>query len=160
MLPRLLAYDAWANAESLRSVLAVTPPPAEATRLLAHLAGAGGTWLARLRGTTPRLAIWPELAPTELARELDAVAAGIRDLMNDPESGRLDRIVTYTNSRGDTFTSTVEDILHHVVIHGGYHRGQVAAAVRAAGGTPALTDFIHFARVVQPRTPAPERPRV
>jgi uncharacterized damage-inducible protein DinB len=32
------------------------------------------------------------------------------------------------------------------VVHGGYHRGQIAAAVREAGGEPAYTDFIHAVR--------------
>jgi uncharacterized damage-inducible protein DinB len=40
----------------------------------------------------------------------------------------------------------VGDILTHVVAHSAYHRGQIAAAVRAAGGAPAYTDFIHAAR--------------
>ena len=31
----------------------------------------------------------------------------------------------------------------HVIMHSAYHRGQIAADVRAAGLTPAYTDFIH-----------------
>ncbi|HEY6147556.1 MAG TPA: DinB family protein [Thermoanaerobaculia bacterium] len=34
----------------------------------------------------------------------------------------------------------------HVVIHGGYHRGQIAAELRAAGFTPAYTDYIEAVR--------------
>jgi DinB family len=34
----------------------------------------------------------------------------------------------------------------HVVMHGTYHRGQIAAEVRAAGGAPEYTDFIHAVR--------------
>jgi uncharacterized damage-inducible protein DinB len=33
-----------------------------------------------------------------------------------------------------------------VVIHSAYHRGQIAADVRAAGHEPAYTDFIHATR--------------
>jgi uncharacterized damage-inducible protein DinB len=54
--------------------------------------------------------------------------------------------VTYKNSKGESWTSTVQDILTHVVIHSAYHRGQIASLMRAAGGTPAYTDFIHAAR--------------
>jgi len=42
--------------------------------------------------------------------------------------------------------SRVEDVLLHVVMHSVYHRGQAAADVRANGGTPAYTDFIHAVR--------------
>ena len=54
--------------------------------------------------------------------------------------------VTYQNSKGETWSSRKDDILMHVITHSVYHRGQVAAAVRAAGFTPAYTDFIHSIR--------------
>jgi uncharacterized damage-inducible protein DinB len=44
------------------------------------------------------------------------------------------------------FRSQISDILLHVALHSSYHRGQIAAAVRAAGVTPVNTDFITFAR--------------
>ena len=34
----------------------------------------------------------------------------------------------------------------HVVIHSAYHRGQIASDVRASGGVPAYTDYIHAVR--------------
>ena len=34
----------------------------------------------------------------------------------------------------------------HVVTHSAYHRGQVAAAVREAGGKPAATDLVVWVR--------------
>jgi uncharacterized damage-inducible protein DinB len=33
-----------------------------------------------------------------------------------------------------------------VALHGAYHRGQIAAALRGAGAVPEPTDFIAFAR--------------
>jgi len=54
--------------------------------------------------------------------------------------------IAYRNSAGDAFQSTVEEILHHVFLHGAYHRGQVAMWLRSAGAEPAPTDYIAFAR--------------
>ena len=54
--------------------------------------------------------------------------------------------VAYRNSKGEPWTSTVGDILTHVVTHSAYHRGQVASELRAAGFEPAYTDFIHAVR--------------
>jgi len=34
----------------------------------------------------------------------------------------------------------------HVIMHSAYHRGQIATDMRAAGLTPAYTDFIHSIR--------------
>ncbi|MFL5508025.1 MAG: DinB family protein, partial [Gemmatimonadaceae bacterium] len=52
----------------------------------------------------------------------------------------------YKNSAGEQFTSSVENILTHVFMHGSYHRGQVASLVRAGGDTPSPTDYIFFTR--------------
>lgn len=49
-------------------------------------------------------------------------------------------------AKGDSFSSTIEDILQHVITHSAYHRGQIAADLRTSGSTPAYTDFIHATR--------------
>ena len=38
------------------------------------------------------------------------------------------------------------DLLHHVAMHGMYHRGQVAQDVRRQGGEPVSTDLIFYLR--------------
>jgi len=58
----------------------------------------------------------------------------------------LGRGVTYRNSAGQQFTSAVEDILLHLCLHGAYHRGQIAWALRRGGAIPVSTDFIAFVR--------------
>ncbi len=60
-------------------------------------------------------------------------------------AGLLETVV-YKNSKGEPWTSTVEDILTHVVLHSAYHRGQIASLMRAGGEQPAYTDFIHAVR--------------
>ena len=40
----------------------------------------------------------------------------------------------------------MEDMLLQVVLHGCYHRGQVALVVRGAGAEPSPTDYIAFVR--------------
>jgi uncharacterized damage-inducible protein DinB len=58
----------------------------------------------------------------------------------------LAREVAYRNSAGQAFTNSVADILAQVALHGSYHRGQLALLVRQGGASPAVTDFIVFAR--------------
>jgi uncharacterized damage-inducible protein DinB len=59
---------------------------------------------------------------------------------------RLESGITYRNTKGEPWTNSVGDILMHVTMHSAYHRGQIAAAMRAEGHAPAYTDFIHGAR--------------
>ena len=59
---------------------------------------------------------------------------------------KLSETVTYRNSKGVAYESVVGNILSHVIIHGGYHRGQIAMLLRQTGNDPAITDFIAFER--------------
>jgi len=148
---RTLAYEAWANREALASLRRMGEPPAAAVRWLAHIAAAQTVWSERVWGMSQSVPIWPELALDEIAPLLDEAERRWTALLaetagDDAGDGALARPVSYANSRGERFTTRLDDILTHVTHHGAYHRGQIAAAVRAAGGEPATTDFIHAAR--------------
>ncbi len=142
---RLLRYDAWANGETLR-LLRAAPPPASAVRWMAHLVGAGELWLARLRDEPPTLPVWPDLDLAGCADGVARLAERWAAYLEALRAEDLEEGVGYRNSRGEYWTSTVADILTHVTMHGAYHRGQIAAALRENGAQPPYTDFIHAAR--------------
>jgi uncharacterized damage-inducible protein DinB len=142
---RLFAHAAWANRRVL-DALRTTPDPAEALRLFAHVLAAEHVWLSRLRGTAPAHAVWPPLTLGECVALADENAAGYTTYLAGLGEGDFARPVRYRNTAGVEYTNTVADILTHVATHGGYHRGQIAKAIRAGGGTPADTDFIIFVR--------------
>jgi uncharacterized damage-inducible protein DinB len=141
LLGRMLRYDVWANREALRSMRHGAPD--RSLRWLGHIIGAEFLWLDRMDGTQPGLPVWPELSLDECEELLQDLAGRIPDAV-DPAS--LARQVRYTNTKGERWTSTVEEILTHVVIHSAYHRGQIASDLRASGQEPAYTDYIHAVR--------------
>jgi uncharacterized damage-inducible protein DinB len=148
-LRRLFAYDAWANRETLASLERASPaPPAEAVRLLAHVVGTGWLWWARLRRQPSPLPVWPNLKLAALPEQIDrlesAWGATLDGMEADP--GRLSEEIAYVNSLGEAWTNRAGDLLEHAVLHGVYHRGQIAAALRRAGCEPASTDFVHAVR--------------
>jgi uncharacterized damage-inducible protein DinB len=145
-LERLFRWDAWANRETLASLRAVEPPTDRGTRLLAHVVGAEWLWLSRLRDEPSPLAVWPSIGLAACAEELDELAREWSALFSRLSPPSLERIVAYTNSKGEPWTSRVEDILLQVPFHSERHRGQIAAEVRACGGEPAYTDYIEAAR--------------
>ena len=144
-LARLLQYDGWANREALASLRAAPTPPG-GLRLMGHIVGAEALWHARLTGERAPLPVWPDLGLGQVETWLSDLEATWSKYLGRVLPVRLGERIAYTNTRGDAFTSTVEDILTHVVMHSAYHRGQIAAAVRAAGHEPAYTDFIHATR--------------
>ncbi len=90
--------------------------------------------------------MWPDLSLDEcesLARATHAAFGAFVDRLDD---AALERTVHYRNSAGAEFDSKISDILLHVVLHGSYHRGKVAAALRGANAEPAPTDYIGFVR--------------
>ena len=145
-LSRLLRYDIWANGETLDS-LRQGPPPARSLKWMGHIVGAEYLWLARLREEPAPLPVWPDLAVEQCAAHLGELSGMWHEYLADAGANRVAQRVTYTNSKGEEWTSAVEDILTHVTIHSAYHRGQIASDLRAAGQIPAYTDFIHAVRL-------------
>jgi uncharacterized damage-inducible protein DinB len=142
-LGRLLRYDVWANRETLGSLRQSASP--QSLKWLGHIIGAEYLWMARLRRSAGDLPVWPELDVEDCGKRLDELARLWPAYLEDAQ-GSFTEQVSYTNSKGEAWTSTVEEILTHVVIHSAYHRGQIASDVRASGGVPAYTDYIHAAR--------------
>jgi uncharacterized damage-inducible protein DinB len=145
-LSKLLDHLEWADQRVLDSLLAMPHPDARALDLYSHVLGTEHTWLSRILERTPREKIWPQLSLSAAANLAAENAASLRALLASHSSEQLQRQVAYSNSAGLAFESTVEDMLLQVVLHGCYHRGQVAMVVRGAGAEPAPTDYIAFVR--------------
>lgn len=141
-LERLFTYDDWANREEVESLRALASPAA-ALRLLTHIIGAEWLWITRIRSESAKMAVWPELSLDQCAAEIDRLRAAWQNILQtvDRES-----TIHYRNSKGESWSNSVDDILTHVVMHGAYHRGQIATLVRQGGDTPAYTDYIQAVR--------------
>jgi uncharacterized damage-inducible protein DinB len=139
-----LAYDDWANRETAASVARAAAPPEKARKVLAHIIGTQWLWLARIQAGVAKMAVWPALSADEVARESSELLQAWRTLLSDDKV--LGRAVAYNNSKGEPWSSSVEEIATHVVFHSAHHRGQVATLLRDSGHEPAYTDFIHGVR--------------
>ncbi len=140
---RLMAFDRWANAESLTSLQELTEPPLKAVRLMAHVIGAQCLWFSRVRGEAPHLPVWPDLDLATCAMELADISQKWEAFLRTRTPDGLRARVTYASPQNESWTNAVEDILMHVVVHSAHHRGQIAAELREAGATPRNTDFVY-----------------
>ena len=143
---RQLEYDVWANREVLASLKPLGEPLANCTRLLAHVIAAERLWFALLAGMAPAVAVWPGLSLDQCEEQVRELYLAYRGYFERELPAGFDRGVTYKNSKGEEWSSRVEDILTHVFMHSTYHRGQIAMQMRQAGHAPAYTDFIHGVR--------------
>jgi uncharacterized damage-inducible protein DinB len=144
---KLFAYDEWAVDRVLELLKATPGRNPKALGLLAHLLLAEKIWMLRLQGAdTVGIDKSPELTLAEcesLAVENQRVYAEFIDSLSEED---LDSVLTYKNLKGTEFSTPVKDILMHVALHGTYHRGQIATALRLEGQAPVNTDFITFVR--------------
>lgn len=145
-----LAADA-ALAESLRAAATV---PSPVLREYAHILGAEETWLARLERRTARAAIWPSGLLDEVLQLRKLVAESYRAYFAALQNADLERMISYRNSAGIEFSSSVGDILCQVMLHGQYHRGKVNLLLRQSGIPPVPADYIAFVRGAPAATPA------
>ena len=147
-LRRQVEYDAWANGEVLTAMTAggTGSGSAQPLKRLAHILSAERLWLDRLGQQPQSLPVWPEFSVAQCYAQMAELARTWREYFGGLSSAGLAEQITYKNSKGEPWTSTVQDVLTHVVMHSAYHRGQIASLVRAGGGTPAYTDFIHAVR--------------
>lgn len=145
---RQFSYDAWANGESLSAIQAASSQSdiVRPLKVFAHILSAERLWLERLRQQIQTMPVWPEsgiaqsqVQLAEVHRLWQAFLAGLSD-------GQLSQSTNYKNSKGEPWSSTVQDVLTHVLLHSAYHRGQIAILLREAGASPAYTDFIHAVR--------------
>lgn len=143
----LLSHLRWADRAVLESLRAAAPH-ASALELFSHIVGAEETWLARLESREPRAAVWPDITLEEAAELGESVHASLGRWIDTADDERLAAEITYRNSAGQQFTTRASDILTHVMMHGSYHRGQIALLLRQSGATPAPTDYVAFIRGV------------
>ena len=142
---RLYAYDAWAVARILSSLK--TAPSRKALNLLAHLLVSEQIWLLRLRGQdTSDINKSSEFSFDDCESLSNEMQRAYTDFLGSLNEADLDTPMTYKNFKGTEFHTPLRDILFHVAMHGTYHRGQIATALRAEGSTPVDTDFITFVR--------------
>jgi len=90
--------------------------------------------------------VWPSSTIEDCLALVEEMASAWRENLSGLAAGDLDEKVEYRNSKGELWSSRVQDVLLHVLLHSAYHRGQVALEMRAAGVEPAYTDFIHAVR--------------
>jgi uncharacterized damage-inducible protein DinB len=146
IFPRLFSHLGWADQAVIAAMRQTPTPNQEWLELFGHVLGSEHVWFARIEGRTPELAVWPALSIEECAAVAQANLQNYQLLAEQADAVRLGTMIHYRNSAGREFDSTVEDILLHVCLHGSYHRGQIARAMRQGGAVPAPTDYIGYIR--------------
>ncbi|MGG3452300.1 DinB family protein [Domibacillus aminovorans] len=137
----------WANHRILETLQSIEGETQEVSRLFSHILFAERVWITRLQGLdSSRLPIWSETDIEVCAELVIQNEESLTTLLTNLSNTDLDKLISYTNSKGKEFKNSVRDILTHVALHGQYHRGQINSRFRADGIEPVNIDFITFMR--------------
>ena len=141
-LHKLFDYDYWANSETLTSLRTVPGGIEKARKTFNHVIGAQRIWMARFENPDPPSAQpWPDLTLEECAIAIEDLHRRWKDILDNLTPEKLAGDLIYKNLKGIEYRTPIQDVLMHLILHSAYHRGQVAAAVREAGGKPTPTDY-------------------
>jgi uncharacterized damage-inducible protein DinB len=148
-IPRMLDHIHWANLEMLDALKLTNTHLEKALSLFIHILAAEKVWLNRLNETdTKQFDIWPRHSMEDCERLINDNRVGYSLLLKNLSESDYSRLISYTNSKGVAFTTSISDILTHVSLHGSYHRGQINALLRSEGYEPRNTDYITFTRLM------------
>lgn len=144
-LRRQFAYDEWANREVLAAIRRGAADE-RSLQLMSHILSAERLWMERLKQQPKSSPVWPKSSLERCEAQAAELARLWQKYLSPMTADDLSKSIPYKNTKGEAWTSTIVDILTHVVMHSAYHRGQIASHMRATGQTPAYTDFIHAVR--------------
>ncbi len=159
---RHLQFNAWANGkivEILKNLdeslldkeLKSSFPTIRKT--LYHIWDAELIWFKRIKG---------EQATTWPSEDLDETFAGalnsflktseeLTNFVSMKDKLFLEKRISYTNTKGLSFSNNIEDILYHVVNHSSFHRGQLITMLSELGETKfPPQDLIAYLRQLEP----------
>jgi uncharacterized damage-inducible protein DinB len=150
-----LKYDHWANHRLLDAVTQLDAekyvrgmgssfPSIRDT--LVHMAWAEWLWLERWQGHSPREHLNSADFPTleSIRNYWSAIEKRQMEFLGALREGSEQKGVRYANFQGIEWEYSLGEMIHHLVTHSTYHRGQVATMLRQFGIVPPQTDYLVF----------------
>ncbi|MBA4849709.1 DinB family protein [Emticicia sp. BO119] len=140
---KLFEHEHWANIEVLETFLEATEVSDRAHEIISHMVAAQTIWIERINGTPSDTKVWSVYEKVALQGLFDANYEALQTLIDRED---FNRVVTYINSRGAQYSSTVSDILTHMALHASYHRGQIILLIKGQVEKLPATDYIFYYR--------------
>lgn len=151
----LCSYDRWANARILEVVSGLTEEQftmdmksshGSVRDTLAHILAAEWIWLERWNGVSPKALFNPSAFPNvgALRNRWNEVERGYGEFIERITDDSLDKVVTYTNTKGEEWSYPLVKMFQHVMNHSSYHRGQVITMLRQLGKEAVTVDLLVF----------------
>ena len=114
----------------------------KSVKLFNHILNAHQIWNNRIEPKQPPFEVWGA-HPAEEWILIDK--SNYENTLLILENYDLGSQANYVR-KGQAVSSSIRDILFHIINHSTYHRGQIAIEFRLVGIEPLMSDYIHFKR--------------
>jgi uncharacterized damage-inducible protein DinB len=159
-LSQYAAYNLWANQLMIDWLLSKDPAIMEKevkssfptlNKTLSHIWVAEHVWMCRIEGI-----LWKNLTSRHDGQNTKQITDDIIlsstyyiDKLHTTDESELHKNIDYKLLSGDTCKSSIFNVIHHVMNHSTYHRGQLVTMGRELGiSDPPKTDFMEFGRLI------------
>lgn len=156
-LQSLFAYKAWANSELFKLLATLPPSRAEqlhsCVRTLNHIYVVDRIFRSHLSGELcPFDATNTKDTPSldQLHGNMSATDAWYVNYVAELTESAQFEALPFTFTDGDAGRMTREEILLHVITHGGYHRGNVGEILKSISVSPPRDLYSKFLHVSEP----------
>jgi len=157
----LYQYNVWANHRILIATSGLTPkqflapvgssyPSVRDT--LVHTMSAEWIWLSRWKGISPSGMFEATDFPTlqSIQTRWDAIEAQTQQFIDQLIPMQLAEVVSYVNTRNETWAYPLWQQMIHQVNHATQHRSEVAAMLTLFGCSPGDLDYLVYQDVLTP----------
>jgi uncharacterized damage-inducible protein DinB len=141
---QIFDYNYFSNKQLITVCSTLEEVPSKSGELFNHILNAHHIWNARILERPAEFDVWQN-HEMEAWEEIhyDNQRSSFEIITN---TEFWERRIKYENSEGAHFSSSLQDILFHIINHSTHHRGQILTDFRAQGIEPPIQDYIYYKR--------------
>lgn len=143
---RLLQYEHWANLQFIEALEKLENPPEKALSLMSHILNAQMVWFTRITNDHLVVGVWDLLPVSWLKETAEHSYQKWDSYVRDMDEADFDKLISYRNTKGVAYETSIGDILIHLSHHAAYHRGQIVTLLKPLVNPLPATDFILWLR--------------
>jgi uncharacterized damage-inducible protein DinB len=122
---QMFQCDYWAMTRLGAAMSDLQEVPERVLSLYAHLLATQHVWQCRIMDVPYTMNAWPEIQRKDWQATLQRNQELILPFLENLSEEDLEKVVSYKNSAGISYSNSVGDILTHVITHANYHMGQI-----------------------------------
>jgi uncharacterized damage-inducible protein DinB len=143
---KLFRHMKWADIRVLKLLEQENISSGKVVELISHIVLTEDTWYKRITNEFYDNKFWKILTIEECRKIVDDTNLKFMNYILSLSESDFQKKISYKNSRGIDYMTSVEGILTHVALHGMYHRGQIMLLMRNSGQEVIETDYVVYIR--------------